>query len=252
MIEIATIVIGGAHGIGRACVEEFRAEGPVWVLDIDAAAGEELARDSGNGVRFVPCDARGEAEVEAAARAIAASGSAPARLVYTAGIAPLRGFGEVDAAIFRDIFETNVLGAALCVKHLAPLFPAAGGSVVFVSSVSARVGFAELSLYCASKAALGGLARGLVPELARHAIRINVIEPTMVETRMMEGELRAREALGQGAADELAVQFAASQPIPRFAKPAEIARLCRLVCDGSLGLMTGAAIPYDGGLLATR
>lgn len=256
MIPRRALIIGGMGGIGLAAAVEFaRADYDIDIWDIRGAESEFKVTSlmaGGFNVRCVACDVTDDQQIADLTASHFPPDASLDVLIYSAGFCKVLGMEEATPQDFRDHFETNVLGAALVVKHLLPALNRAGGQVIFLSSVSARVGFPGLSLYCASKAALSGLARGLVPELAARGVRINCVLPTMVETAMMEVELAQRAARGEGSPEELRRQFEAAQPIARFAKPEEIARLLRLIATGELPLMTGAEICYDGGLLATR
>ena len=250
------LIVGGMGGIGLATAVELARVGyDIDIWDIRGGASEfkiTALMAGGFNVRCVACDVTDDQQLAQLASSHFLPDAPLDLLVYSAGFCKILGAEEATPEDFRDHFEVNVLGAALVVKHLLPALERGGGQVIFLSSVSARVGFPGLSIYCASKAALSGLARGLVMELAQRGVRINCVLPTMVETTMMELELAQRAARGEGSTEELRRQFEAAQPIPRFAKPEEIARLLRLIATGELPLLTGAEICYDGGLLATR
>lgn len=244
------VVVGAAGGIGSACVAAFLARGDA-VLAIDRD-GQRLASAAGapaGAGQLVYTDADAANPNEMAHAMARLRGLPPLRtVVYTAGFLDVAPVEETTPALFHRIFDANVLGAMLTVRETLPFFGEGGGSVVLVSSISARVGFPGLSIYSASKGALEGLVRALAVELAPRSIRVNAVAPTMVVTDMARKELEIRERRGEGTRQDMERQFAAAQPIPRFAQPREIAHLIAMMADDALGLMTGAVLDYDGGL----
>ncbi len=246
-------VTGAARGIGRAVSEALGRRGAQVLLgDVNSELGSVAARTLGaQGItaRFASVDVRHEYDVE---RFLMSCMQIFGRLdivVTAAGVIRVAPIEKATPDHFHAIFDANVLGTALMIKHATPLLEkAGGGTIVTVSSVSGMLGFRDLGFYCASKAAVLGLTRSMAVELAPKQIRINAVAPSLVETDMVEEELAAREALGQGAGDQLLEKFLSAQPISRMATPEEVAEAVCFLASPVNALLTGAVLTLDGGL----
>ena len=177
------LVTGAGRGIGRACALAFRDQGWRAVAGVrDVAAAEQAY--AGTGVHVVRLDVADPASVgEGVAAAEEHAGGAPACLVSNAAYGVLGAVEEVDLAEVRAMFETNVFGAAAVLQEAVPgMRSAGGGSVVFVSSIGARMANPLLGMYHASKYALTAIAEALAVEGRPFGIRVSVVEPGMVDT----------------------------------------------------------------------
>lgn len=247
------IVTGAARGIGRAVCRHLGQRGASILMgDILSDVGELAARTlSSQGItaRFMRMDTRTEWDVQ---RFISYAAQLYGRVdivVACAGVLHVAPATEVTPEQFHSIFDVNVLGTSLLIKHAIPqLVQSGGGSIIILSSISGELGFPELSLYCASKAALSGLTRSLAVELAKKNIRVNSLMPSMVDTDMVEEEMNAREQLGQGAGDVVLERCLSSQPIARMATVDEVAEAVCFLASPHNPLLTGVNLPLDGGL----
>jgi NAD(P)-dependent dehydrogenase (short-subunit alcohol dehydrogenase family) len=120
---------------------------------------------------------------------------------------------------------------------------ATGGSIVNVASDAGLMGFARLPAYVASKHGVVGLTKAVALEYARKGIRVNAVCPGSVRTPMLAGftggDEAALEAMG------------AMTPIGRLATPDEIASAIVWLCSDDAEIVTGTAMPVDGGVMAT-
>jgi NAD(P)-dependent dehydrogenase (short-subunit alcohol dehydrogenase family) len=151
------LLVGASSGIGRAAAGVLCSEGArVAALARREPRLEALAAEFGDALTPIVCDVREESVcAQAVARAEAALGGLDA-LVYCAGIAPLTPLRDAGASVWRDAFETNVVGAALVTRAALPALTLSHGRAVYLSSISAgeQPPRAGLGLYVASKAAL--------------------------------------------------------------------------------------------------
>jgi NAD(P)-dependent dehydrogenase (short-subunit alcohol dehydrogenase family) len=175
------LVVGGANGIGRAtaalCVQRGA---KVVIADFDAAAGERAANEIG--ARFVRVDVADEASVAAMIGQIEALDA----MVQTAGI--LRGpyveIEDFDAAMFRQVYDINVIGSFLCAKHATPLLKRSGRGVIVLISSGAAHNPSSSYAYGSSKGGVSSLGITMAAKLAVHGIRVNVVAPGNIDTAM--------------------------------------------------------------------
>ena len=102
---------------------------------------------------------------------------------------PLTDMAYEDA---RNVLHSNLLSSFLVMKHFAPLMPAAGGSIVCVSSRLGMVGMPDQVLYSAAKGGLIMLAKGAAIEWAPRNIRVNVVAPGLTTTPIIEASIQRR------------------------------------------------------------
>jgi NAD(P)-dependent dehydrogenase (short-subunit alcohol dehydrogenase family) len=180
------IVTGGAHGIGRAMVAEFQAQGShVFFLDRDVAASEEqLAQLNVAGrpeVKFVACDMLDIDRLTAAIEEIGRVRGEISVLINNAGEYPRHDWRTIDVAFWDQRFEIN-LRHMFFAARAASTFMAPGATIVNFSSTTAIRRTGGAIGYVTSKAAVIGLTHGLARELGEAGVRVNCIVPGMVET----------------------------------------------------------------------
>lgn len=163
-------------------------------------------------------------------------------LVNNAGITKRAPFENGSEEDWRAIHEVNVTSAARIARAAFPYLKRSShpGRIVFVSSMAAYLGFSEVVPYCASKAAVVGLMRGLAVEWARHGILVNSVAPGWFPSEMtkqvMDADRRKR--------------ILARMPLHRFGKPRELAAVVVFLLGPSSTYITGHDLAVDGGALA--
>jgi decaprenylphospho-beta-D-erythro-pentofuranosid-2-ulose 2-reductase len=187
------LLLGGTSEIGIAIVSALGlASCSVVLAGRDAAALEraaQLLREAGCGsVRCVALDAGGpEGHGEVLAQASAMLGGLDLAILAV-GVLGERGGLPDDVAGAVEVLRVNVLGAGSLLLHSARTLREQGhGTVVVLSSVAAERPRASNAVYCASKAGLDALAQGLADALASTAVRVVVVRPGFVRTRMTRG-----------------------------------------------------------------
>lgn len=146
---------------------------------------------------------------------------------------------------FDAVIAVNVKGVWLGNKYVVPHM-SEGGSIILSSSVAGLSGTPNVSAYVASKHAVVGLMRNLALELAPRKIRVNTINPSPVDNRMMRS-LEEGFAPGHGA--EIKKSFEQTIPFGRYAQPDEIAKLVLFLASDESQFITGTTQVIDGGLL---
>ena len=238
------IVTGASKGIGASIAKHLAAEGAAVVVNfVSSKEGAdrvvaEIVRDGGKAVA-VQANVAEPAEIE---RLFFETKKAFGRLdilVNNAGIyefSPLEGVTEEH---FHKQFDLNVLGLILASKEAVRHFDAAGGSIINISSAASTFTPPDTSVYSATKAAVDAVTRSLAKELGPHNIRVNAINPGMVET---EG-LRAA-----GFAESDFRKTVESQtPLGRIAQPQDIARAAVFFASDDAGWVTGQTLILAGG-----
>lgn len=184
------LVMGGSTGIGAATTRAFAREGARVAiasdlsLDQSAPLREEL-RAEGADVRNYQCDISDAAAVARLIGAVKADFGRIDVAANCAGWAPPDRLYESDPEVARRVYEVNAIGPYYFVQALAPVMrDQGGGNIVLVASASGVLGTTQISAYCASKAGVIQLARGLVQELKGSRIRLNCIAPGLTRTPM--------------------------------------------------------------------
>jgi NAD(P)-dependent dehydrogenase (short-subunit alcohol dehydrogenase family) len=182
---VRVVVVGASSGIGR-CIGVGLAQGGAQVALL-ARRKERLtdaAKDAGPGTLAIACDVTDEASCRAAVEEAAGGLGGIDGIVYTPGIGPLVRLVDTDAAQWRQVFDTNVIGASLVTAAALPHLKAATGTGIYLSSVSASQTppWPGLGAYAVSKAALDKLVEAWRAE-----------HPDLGFTRLVVGECAGGE-----------------------------------------------------------
>ncbi|MCY3781816.1 MAG: SDR family NAD(P)-dependent oxidoreductase [Chloroflexi bacterium] len=236
--------VGSPMGIGRAVLRGFAVAGArVAGCDINDDQLAELRREQPDA--FVKnVDVRDKAQVIDFVREVARRYGRIDILVNNAGIAPFRPIIDLDEATWDKTFDTNVKGYFLFAQAAARQMIAQGqgGNIVNLTSVSVHRSGEHKAHYCASKAAVGSLTKGLALELARFGIRVNAVEPGTADT------LIVKDAYLAGMMDSLAKN--PGTPINRLAIGRDMVGAVMFLCSKAADYMTGSSIMVDGGAFA--
>jgi NAD(P)-dependent dehydrogenase (short-subunit alcohol dehydrogenase family) len=157
---VRTVVVGASSGLGRCLAVGLGRRGAkVALLARRKEQLAEAARETGPGAVAITCDVTDEVSARAAIDQAAAELGGIDGLVYATGIGPLARLADVDAAQWRTLFDTNVIGASLVTAAALPHLTASSGTAAYLSSTSASLtpAFPGLGAYAVSKAALNKL-----------------------------------------------------------------------------------------------
>jgi NAD(P)-dependent dehydrogenase (short-subunit alcohol dehydrogenase family) len=241
------LITGALTGIGRATALAFAQQGArIVVSGRHDDAGKTLATELqalGVEAEFVRADVRRDEEVRHLIdKTIERFGQLDVA-VNNAGTEGKTGpITEQSAESYAAIFDTNVLGTLLSMKHeLRVMIPRGQGSIVNLSSTAGSRGVANASIYVASKHAVEGLTKTAALEGASAGIRVNAIAPGPVETEMLNRFT--------GNADRKA-KLIAGVPMKRAGSPEEIANAVVFLASDKSQFLTGQIIGVNGGKTA--
>jgi 3-oxoacyl-[acyl-carrier protein] reductase len=237
------VVTGASKGIGAAIAQHLAAEGAAVVVNYASskAGAERVVADiTGKGGRAiaVQADVSKQADVR---RLFAETKKAFGRLdvlVNNAGIYEFAPIEEVTPEHFHKQFDLNVLGLLLTTQE-AVKYLGKGGSVINLSSVVATAAPPAGSVYSATKAAVDAVTRSLAKELGPRQIRVNAINPGMVETEGLHSA-----GLSSG---DFRKQLEAQTPLGRIGQPQDIAPAAVFLASGDSGWITGETLTIAGG-----
>ncbi len=239
------VVTGASKGIGASIALHLAAEGAAVVVNYASSkkgADRVVAEIAGRGGKAVAVQANmaDQADIRRLfSEAKKAFGKVDI-LVNNAGIYEFAPIEEVTPEHFHKMFNLNVLGLLLASQEAVKQFGPEGGSIINISSVAATSAPATTSVYSATKAAVVAVTRSLAQELGPRKIRVNAINPGMVET---EGVHAA------GLADsDFRKQVEAQTPLGRIGQPQDIAPAAVFLASSDSSWITGEAFTISGGL----
>ncbi|MDQ6703450.1 MAG: glucose 1-dehydrogenase [Pseudomonadota bacterium] len=239
------VVTGASKGIGAGIAKGLAAEGAAVVInyassrdgadrvvaDIKAKGGKAIA---------VQGDVTKAADVK---KIFAETKQAFGRLdilVNNAGVYNLLPLEEVTEEDFHRHFNINVLGLLLATQEAAKLFGDEGGSVINIGSVASDLNSPNSVVYTATKGAVNAVTRVLAKELGPRKIRVNSINPGVIET---EGT-RAAGVIGS----DFEKQFVTLTPLGRTGQPDDIAPVAVFLASDESRWVTGDTLVVSGGL----
>ncbi|MDE0455674.1 MAG: SDR family oxidoreductase [Chromatiales bacterium] len=242
------LITGASRGIGAASAVLAAERGYDVAISYrsDAGAAEavaERARAHGARVATIRADVASEDDVERMFATVDAELGTLAVLVNNAGTLDLQTrLDEMTAERVERTLRVNVLGVFLCcraaVRRMSTRYGGAGGRIVNVSSVAARIGGArEYIDYAASKGAVDTMTVGLANEVAEEGIRVNAVRPGIIYT-----DLHA-----QGGEPGRVDRLKAVVPMKRGGDPAEVARAILWLASAESSYCTGSFVDASGG-----
>jgi NAD(P)-dependent dehydrogenase (short-subunit alcohol dehydrogenase family) len=237
------VVTGGGNGIGRAtCHALAQAGARVAVTDIDLAAAEQVAAETGGEAHRL--DVADETQVREVVAAVAKSQGRLDILVNNAGLGARMPTVEMPTERWRQVLAVNVDGGFFCAREAGRHMLEAGrGAVVNVASIMGLVGGAHYPnlAYHTAKGAVVNFTRALACEWAPQGIRVNAVAPTFARTRLTEPLL---------ADQEMAAKLMLGTPMGRFVEPEEVAAAILFLASDAAAMITGVTLPVDGGWTA--
>jgi 3-oxoacyl-[acyl-carrier protein] reductase len=239
------IVTGASKGIGAGIAKALAAEGAAVVVNYASSKGgaervvAEIAKNGGKAIA-VQGDVAKAADVQ---RLFAETKKAFGRvdiLVNNAGVYQFSPLEQITEQEFHRQFNTNVLGLLLTTQEAAKHFGEEGGSIINVGSTVSSITPPATAVYTATKGAVDAVTRVLAKELGPKRIRVNSINPGLVET---EG-VHAAGFIGS----DFQKRAESQTPLGRIGQPEDIAPIAVFLASQDAGWLTGETVLASGGL----
>lgn len=243
------LVTGASSGMGRSTALLFANRGAKVVVAARRVAEGQTVVDqilqSGGEASFVKTDVSQTAEIEALIqKTIALYG----QLDYVFNNAGTEGvfapMPQLTEAIWDHTITTNLKAVWLCLKYEMEqmIRQGTGGAIVNTSSWLAKGGMLGSTIYSASKGGLDGMVRAAALECAQHRIRVNNVNPGIIDTEMFR-----RFGNPDDPGDVVVKTFTNHIPLKRLGESAEVAEAVVWLCSDAAAYITGQTIAIDGG-----
>ena len=238
------VVTGASKGIGASIAEHLGAEGASVVVNYSsskAGADAVVAKITSKGGKAIAVQgnvSKAEDIQKLFKETLAAYGRVDI-LVNNAGIFDFKPLEAITSEHFHSQFDLNVLGLLLTTQEAVKHFGPDGGSIINISSIVGQMPVPQASVYSATKAAVDAITISLSQELGPKKIRVNSLNPGMVETEGLH-------AVGFAESD-FRKHVESITPLGRIAQPVDIAKAAVFFASDDAGWVTGQTLLLTGG-----
>jgi NAD(P)-dependent dehydrogenase (short-subunit alcohol dehydrogenase family) len=242
------VVFGAGAGSGRATARLLASRGAKVVIgEIARDRGEETVRlieHDGGTARFMECSVEFEDQVKATIDfAVSEFGRLDCAVNNVGSALDPVLLPEVTAEGWDWLQRINLRSTFFGMKHeLAAMQATGGGSIVNIASAGGLVGQPKMAAYNASKFGMIGLTKSTALDYAKLGVRVNAVCPGAILSEGMQAAIDADPHFADG--------YLAGMPNGRFCRPEEIAEVVAWLCSDSASIVTGVALPADGGMVA--
>jgi 3-oxoacyl-[acyl-carrier protein] reductase len=239
------VVTGASKGIGAGIAKGLAKEGASVVVNYASSkegADRVVAEITSHGGKAIAV--QGDvAQASDVKRIFAETKKAFGKLdilVNNAGVYQFGALEDITEEQFHRMFNTNVLGLILATQEAVKHFSAEGGSIINIGSTASTLNVPTATVYTATKSAVDAVTGVLSKELGPRKIRVNSINPGMIET---EG-VHAAGIIGS----DFQTQFEAQTPLGRIGQPDDITPIAVFLASSDSGWLTGETLLASGGL----
>lgn len=245
------LITGGSGSIGFAIAMKLAKEGAkIMITDLHEDALKEKkneAASKGFEFAYVQADVTKAKDVQKYVDACIEVFGKIDCFFNNAGIeGDVKPIHEYDDDTFDKVMAVNVKGVYLGIKHVIPKIED-GGSIVITSSVAGLQGTPGMVAYITSKHATIGLMRTAALELGERKVRVNTVNPGVVDNRMMRS---LEDGMNPGNSEEVKESFEQQIPLQRYAKPEDVANMVAFLFSDESNYANGSVFVVDGGLSA--
>jgi NAD(P)-dependent dehydrogenase (short-subunit alcohol dehydrogenase family) len=244
------LITGGSGGIGSTAAKMFVDLGAkVMLVDIDEDALKNVVKEIGEDkAAYVVADVSKEKEVKRYVDETIKKFKGIDVFFNNAGVeGKVKPLDEYPLEEFEKVIDINVKGVYYGLRHVFPHMKEKGGSIIMTSSVAGMMGTPNVLPYVTSKHAVVGMMKSAAQEGAPHKIRVNTINPSPVDNRMMRS---LEEGFAPEDAEGAKAGFEQSIPLGRYATNEEVANFVLFLAGDESSFITGTINPIDGGMTA--
>jgi 3-oxoacyl-[acyl-carrier protein] reductase len=252
------LVAASSKGLGKACARALAREGAAVTVcartedELEAAAAE-IGSETGSEVLAVPADLNDAGEIERVVAATVQRFGSLDVLVNNSGGPPLGKFDQFADEDWQRGFEIVILSFVRFVRAAAPhMRERRWGRIIGIQSTSVKEPIEHLDLSNGIRPGVAGLAKALMPDLARDGITINLVLPGTFATSRINPAFGTGDAEQEAQAREQLAPVAATIPVGRLGDPAELAALVAFLASEHAAYITGAVYQVDGGRLSSN
>lgn len=241
LVGKVAVITGGNSGIGLEVAKLFSSEGAeVALFGRDAATMDKAIKElDGSGLGYTGDVTSFEDQLHFVEKVRERYGRIDI-LFVNAGISKSIPVSDVTPEAFDEMFNINVKGAFYSVQLALPLM-AKGSTITMTTSNVIHIGYPNLSLYSATKAAMSSLTKSFAAEFIERGIRVNSVSPGPIETPLLTKsmDIKTQQAVFS--------HIAGAIPMKRMGRPDEIAKAVLFLASDDSSFMTGEELIVDGG-----
>lgn len=240
------VVTGASKGIGASIAKHLAAEGATVVVNYSSSKEDadrvvaEIVRSGGKALAVQANVAQLIDIQKLFAETLKAFGKVDI-LINNAGVYEFAPLENVSAALFHKMFDLNVLGLILTSQEAVKHFGPSGGCIINISSVVSVSTLPNTVVYSATKAAVDAITKTLSKELGPRKIRVNAVNPGMVETEGVRS--------GGFAESDFRKHIESQTPLGRIGQPQDIAPAVVFLASDDAAWITGETLFISGGLV---
>lgn len=238
------LVTGASKGIGAAIARELGARGAAVAVNYSGSksAAENVAAEikaSGGRAITVQANVSEPASIQQLIDTVVSQLGPIDILVNNAGVYEFGALEQITPEHFHKQFNTNVLGLLLVTQAAVARFNPAGGSIINIGSVVGRMAFPNAAVYSATKGAVDSITVSLSKELGARKIRVNALNPGLIETEGAQGA----GIIGS----DFEKNAVAETPLGRIGQPGDVATAAAFLASTDSGWLSGQTIYASGG-----